>query len=100
MSKLRPSGGCLTQRLSGRKVLARPWVGVNVECVICFYCYFYINLLTHRSAIKADPPFQHNAVGELPCGSQPLAPTSRIPAHSPGFPGSLQVFHEISQSPD
>ena len=23
----------------------------------------------------------------------------RIPANSPGFPGSLQVFHEISRSP-
>ena len=24
---------------------------------------------------------------------------SRIPVNSPGFPGSLQVFHEISRSP-
>ena len=23
-----------------------------------------------------------------------------IPANSPGFPGSLQVFHQISRSPD
>ena len=42
------------------------------KCVTCFYCFFsfYISLLAHRSAIKADPPSQR-----MLCGSQPPAPT-------------------------
>ena len=46
------------------------------ECVTCFYCCFYINLLTHRLAIlKGWSTFSSNAVGELRCGFQSPAPT-------------------------
>ena len=37
-----------------RKGPARPWVDVRVCHLLLLL--FYINLLTHRSAIKADPP--------------------------------------------
>ena len=30
------------------------------ECVTCYIVFFYITLLAHRSAIKADPPSQEN----------------------------------------
>ena len=45
--------GDMTVRM--RKVLARQWVGVRV-CPLLLLI-FYINLLTQRSAIKADRPF-------------------------------------------
>ena len=65
---------------------------------LCQFCLAASNTFFFKNDLKKHI-WQQNIRFTLYIAQNNYTSYRRIPANSPGFPGSLQVFHEISRSP-